>query len=188
MSSLCLFPESDQPSGQNGAFPISAYDGLLTEIDRSLLPGRLLLIYNASYPFRLSTIGPQYNVVQADVVFENGFVNKLHRSGRAFTVTIARNHTRCHKMVSGIEEYRDSDFVDCLFRERDEAPDESPITLSAAPDLLRRPTTSNCCAIHPVCYLSGHFMQQTTFPSASSKRRAVTWNKGLGVRGTPVRS
>jgi SAM-dependent methyltransferase len=132
MSSLCLFPESDQPSGQNGAFPFPAYDALLTEIDRSLMPGGLLVIYNASYPFRLSTIGPHYNVVQADVVVENGFVNKLHRSGHAFTVTVARNQTRCHKMVSGIDEYRDSDFVDCLFHKRDESADDSPITLSPA--------------------------------------------------------
>jgi hypothetical protein len=57
--------------------------------------------------------------VHADTVVENGFVNKLHRSGRAFTVTEAENHSRCHRLVSEPGEYRDSDFVDCLFRKRD---------------------------------------------------------------------
>jgi SAM-dependent methyltransferase len=130
MSSLCLFPEADRPSGENGTFPFSAFDNLVSEIDRNLRPGGLLVVYNASYPFKLSRVATHYDVVEADVVVENGFVNKLHRGGRAFTVTVSKDHSRCHRMVSDPQDYQDSDFVDCLFRKRDGLPHAMSLTLS----------------------------------------------------------
>ncbi len=130
MSSLCLFPEADRAAGEDGTFPFAAFDELLCGIDANLRPGGLLVVYNASYPFRLSAIAPQYDIIDADAVVENGFVNKLHRSGRAFTVTAAKDHSRCHRMISDPKDYRDSDFVDCLFRKRDGQPHDLSLILS----------------------------------------------------------
>jgi SAM-dependent methyltransferase len=126
MSSLCLFPEANRPSGENGTFSLSAFDDLLSEIDCNLRPGGLLVIYNASYSFRFSSIASEYDVVRADVLVENGFVNKLHRSGRAFTVTDTMNHSRCHRMVSDPEAYRDRDLTDCMFQKRAGGPRYEP--------------------------------------------------------------
>ena len=133
MSSLCLFPEADRPSGDNGTFPFSAFDDLLSEIDANLRPGGLLVVYNASYQFRLSGIARGYDLVEADVVVENGFVNKLHRSGRAFTVSVAKDHSRSHRMVSDPQDYQDADFVGCLFRKRDGQ--IHPLSLTLSPTL-----------------------------------------------------
>jgi SAM-dependent methyltransferase len=134
MSSLCLFPEANRQSGENGTFSFSAYDDLLSEINGNLRPGGLLIIYNGSYPFSLSHAASEYDVVQADILVENGFVNKLHRNGRAFTVTETKDHSHCHRMVSDPKTYQDRDFTDCMFRKRDGRRHQLSVDLSPTVD------------------------------------------------------
>ncbi len=130
MSSLCLFPEANRPSGENGSFPFAAFDELISGIDRVMRPGGLLVVYNTSYPFSLASVASDYEAIRADVVIENGFVNKLHRSGRAFTVSEAKHHAYCQRLVSDPEGLTDSDFVDCLFRKRDGKSGQLDLTVS----------------------------------------------------------
>ncbi len=130
MSSLCLFPETNTASGEDGKFPFSGFDEMIAGIDQVVRPGGLLVIYNTSYPFSLATASSNYDALQADMVIENGFVNKLHRSGRAFTVTEGKSHAYCQRVVSAPETLTDSDFVDCLFRKKDGKGSQLAVTVS----------------------------------------------------------
>ncbi len=119
MSSLCLYPEANRPEGEAGKFPFSAFEDLVSGIDSALAPGGLLVIYNSNYSLRMSGLAANYDAVQVDTVVENGFVNKLHPSGQAFTVTEAKSHSFCQRVVSGRQDFQDRDFTDFMFRKRD---------------------------------------------------------------------
>ena len=122
MSSLCLFPDANRRSGERGRFPLSKFNTLLTEIDRNLIPGGLLIVFNSSYPFRFSNVAARYDAIQTGSVINNGFVNKLKRDGRPFTLVETKSQISCHRMLSSPDEFVDDDFISCLFRKQGGAP------------------------------------------------------------------
>ncbi len=120
MSSLCMFPDANRPSGEQGAFPFTSFDKLVSGISSALRPGGLLVAYNTSYAFSMATAASDFQAVDCDSIVENGFVNKLQRDGRAFTIAESVNHCRCHRVISENGDYSDEDFIHALFWKKDD--------------------------------------------------------------------
>ncbi|AGK58021.1 hypothetical protein HYPDE_31733 [Hyphomicrobium denitrificans 1NES1] len=122
MSVLCRFTLSKKATTIQSIFPFTEFESHVAALNKNLLDGGLLCIFNSNYFFSQSEAFSHYAPVRSGLIGNNGFVDKWLSDGRRVSSAIKLETGREHEIQYAPDFLTDDDFCDVIFQKGARSP------------------------------------------------------------------